>query len=177
MIDKLKDIIIEHEIRTSELKKKLEIIKSEQPSLCHTDSEHKETAIFSQFITEEDSRTLNSFSSNKSDDIPFLNYLIHVLYLYRENLESIQFKSLRNVSEGIVKRNKKTFFRDKKEAITPEKRVFINKEFRSRINSLSINKEDKISRVSQKYINRCVTFSLKSVRERLTVNDGTSDEE
>lgn len=75
------------------------------------------------------------------------------------------WKMLRSIREGIVKRNGMEFYREKKEAMSPSKRIMVNKLFRSRIHALDITTQEKIDRVGQKYLNRLVKSAFITLQK------------
>lgn len=114
-------------------------------------------------FSESDLKVLRSIKDGKKGDTTYIREMLNIMY--REEEEKIQFRCLSGCREGIVRRNNKEFFREKKEAITPEKRLIINKMFRNRIYDLPITMDQKISRIGQHYINRMVKSAFSTLQE------------
>lgn len=161
----MKSALIQHELYTSELRYKLE-------SLQNSNNKKQQIQIVpddvSEYVEIEDQRQLNSFSKSESDDCPFMRYVIESLY--KNDLNVLRNKSLNHVKEGLVKRNGKTFFREEKEPLTPEKRIIINKIFRNRIESINITNDEELIRKAPQNINRLINWSLKTIRNNLNKN-------
>lgn len=96
--------------------------------------------------------------------------------LYRDEFHKIPFRCLAGCREGIVNRGGVKFFREKKEAMTPEKRVIINSMFRSRIYELEISMDEKLARVAQQYVNRILKSAISTVQTTHTSLNENIDE-
>lgn len=120
-------------------------------------------AFAADVICESDWRLLRSISNGKRDDCKYVRTLLNVLY--RNESDKIPFRCLAGISEGIVSRNGEKYFREKKNAMSPDKRVFINKLFRSRIHALEVTANERISRVGQQYVNRLIKSSFITLQK------------
>lgn len=116
-----------------------------------------------QLFCEDDWRVLNSISNHKRNDCGFIRELLNILY--RSEIDKLPFRCLTGCREGILTRNGINFFRERKEAISPKKRLTINQVFRSRIHELEITTEEKLDRVGQSYVNRMIKSAIITLQK------------
>lgn len=109
-------------------------------------------------------KTLNSVSVEKSEDHTYIRTLLEILY--EGEPEKIPYRSLNGVKEGFVERGGKTYFRAKKEPMSPKKRVLVNNVFRNRVNTLQIPSNEKSDRTSQSNIDLILSAALNNLKQR-----------
>lgn len=107
------------------------------------------------------------------DDSTYIRKLLEIVY--RDEEHKLPFRSLNGCPEGFVHRNKKTFFREKKLPISPEKRVLINSIFRQRIRSSKLPLEEKSERTKQSKINVFIAKSIVNIRRSKNLLEGHLD--
>lgn len=127
-----------------------------------------------QLLCDDDLRVLNSINGQKREDCKYIRSLLDILY--RDQPDKIPFRCLTGCREGIVKRNGRQFFREKKEAISPNKRILTNKLFRARIHGLDIPTEEKLNRVGQQYINHLIKSALTTLQSSHNSDKGGNDD-
>lgn len=91
-------------------------------------------------------------SIGASNDTGYLRCTLEVLYA--DEKFKLPYRCLRGISAGIIERNNKKYYRERKEAISPEKRLVVQKLFERRLKGLSISlpKEEVKKRLEAKYI-------------------------
>lgn len=77
----------------------------------------------------------------------------------------LPFRSLRSVPVGIIRtKSGTTSFRTQKEAMTPEKRLAVDKLLKRRVQMQDILPEEKRNRVEPKYINTLINSAFSNLR-------------
>lgn len=128
------------------------------------------------YFGEEDMKVLKSVSGLKVNDRTFVRKTLEILYRGEE--EKLPYRGLRGCPEGIIIRNGKKFFRERKRSISAEKRMILNETFRKRINTLDIPLDEKCSRVGQEYVKSLTKLALQTLREnQLKLGDLSCNDE
>lgn len=78
--------------------------------------------------------------------------------------------------EGIVKRKGEQYYRERTEAMSPEKRLIVNKMYRARVQDLDITTDEKISRIGQQYVNKMIKSAFTTIHKKADLESDIFDE-
>lgn len=106
---------------------------------------------------------LCAIDGDRKSDYKFIRMLLKFMY-EGEEAAKIPYRSLTGVKEGIIQKKNKTFFRNEKQPISPEKRMALQKMFKKRIERLVLAPDEASDRTKQIYINKLLKGAFGNLR-------------